>query len=229
MTPILIVYCVVMFPLHEPQWGIDMLFALHDWMQASDVLTLWLPIIADVFVFVYPVYLVVVYLYGIWHHENIYKESALYVWLAAFFTVCVNIMVQSFVIKERPDVVLDVLDSSRDSLLLNQYLPTSTFPSDHAGVSMAVAMATIAWGIHYKKKWYIYFGLLLVVISLMMSVARIAVAVHWPTDIIAGVVFGAVVPMILLWSPVWWRTKKRIVHPLMKLQVWLWGVVGLKG
>lgn len=141
-----------MFPLHEPQWGIDLLLNLNAWMQTHEMLAIWIPIIADVFVFVYPVYLVVVYLYGIWHHENTYKESALYVGLAAFGTVCVNILVQSFVIKERPDVVLDVLDSSRDSLLLNQYLPTSTFPSDHAGVSMAVAMATIVWGIYYKKK-----------------------------------------------------------------------------
>ncbi len=218
-----------MFPLHEPQWWIDLLLSLNAWMQASAWLATRIPIVADVFVFVYPIYLVAVYLYGVWHHENDYKESALYVGLAAFATVCVNIIVQSFVIKERPDVVLDVLDSSRDSLLLNQYLPTSTFPSDHAGVSMAVAMATIVWGIHYKKKWYVYFGIILLVMSLMMCVARIAVAVHWPTDIIAGLVFGTVVPMILLWQPIWSRSKKRIVYPLMRLQVWLWGVVGLKG
>lgn len=218
-----------MFLLHEPQWWIDLLLSLNAWMQASEVLTIWIPIVADVFVFVYPIYLVVVYLYGVWHHENDYKESALYVWFSAFVTVCINIIVQSFVIKERPDVVLQVLDSSRDSLLLNQYLPTSTFPSDHAGISMAVAMATIVWGIHYKKKWYVYFGVILLVMSLMMCGARIAVAVHWPTDIIAWLVFGAVVPTLLLWQPIWSRSKKRIVHPLMRLQVWLWGVVGLKG
>ncbi len=74
-----------------------------------------------------------------------------------------------------------------------------------------------------------YFGIVLLVMSLMMSVARIAVAVHWPTDIVAGLVFGTLVPMLLLWQPILSRSKKRIIHPLMRLQVWLWGVVGLKG
>lgn len=114
-------------------------------MLSSDVLVFRTPLVADVFVFVYPVYLVILYLYGVYHRHTAYKTLALYTGLSTFFAVCVNILIQSFVMKERPDVALSIIDSSRDSLLLNEYLPTSTFPSDHAGVSMAIAMATLAW------------------------------------------------------------------------------------
>lgn len=197
-------------------------------MHTSALLTLWIPILADIFVFVYPVYLAVVYFYGVWHRDNFFKESALYITVSTFFTVCVGILIQVFVSKDRPDIVLN-LDGARESVLLRKYLPPSSFPSDHAAVSMAVAVATIVWGIHYKKKGYVWFGLVLLAMSLVMCFARVTTALHWPTDIIAGLVIGIVVPMIVLWNPVLVRCKKRIIHPLMRLQVWLWGVVGLQG
>lgn len=217
-----------MFVIHEPQWWVNLVLSLNTWMSTSALLTLWIPILADIFVFVYPIYLAIVYCYGIWHRDNFLKESALYVTVSTFFVICVNILVQVFVSKDRPDVVLN-LTGSRDAVLLHKYLPPSSFPSDHAAVSMAVAMATLIWGIHHNKKGYIWFGLFLLLISLIMCFARITTALHWPTDIIAGFVVGTVVPMLVLWSPTWIRTKKRIVHPLMRLQVWLWGVVWLRG
>lgn len=126
--------------------------ALNAWMHASNFLTLWIPVCADIFVFVYPIYLVCVYFYGVLHRDTGSKEAALYIVVSTFFTICLNIFVQSFVSKQRPDMVLDVVDKIRDAVLLHKYLPTSSFPSDHAAVSMAVAVSSIAWGVVHKKK-----------------------------------------------------------------------------
>lgn len=214
--------------LHEPQWWIDMILFLNSWMHAHYFFTLWIPVLADVFVFVYPVYLIWLYVYGLWHRDVNSKEAALYIVVSTFFTICLNIVIQSLVSKQRPDMVLDVVDKIRDAVLLHKYLPTSSFPSDHAAVSMAVAVSSIAWGVVYKKPWYTYFGILLVGMSLIMSLARITTALHWPTDVLVGSIFGIGMPLFILRKPIWIRCKKRIVHPLIRLQVWLWGVVGLK-
>ena len=48
-----------------------------------------------------------------------------------------------FFYKERPIVVLNQVEA--EETLLHDILPTSSFPSDHAVVSMAFAMATLLW------------------------------------------------------------------------------------
>ena len=52
-----------MIELIEPMWGQSLLLVMHRIMENP----LWaeiLPVVADIFVFVYPVYLVVLYGYG---------------------------------------------------------------------------------------------------------------------------------------------------------------------
>jgi hypothetical protein len=53
----------IMIKLTEPQWGITLLKTLYVWMNASPFWSHWIPILADVFVFTYPVYLLLLYGY----------------------------------------------------------------------------------------------------------------------------------------------------------------------
>lgn len=55
---------MIMIHLIEPMWGQRLLLWMHQVMQFPFFFH-WLPVAADVFVFVYPVYLFVVYVYGI--------------------------------------------------------------------------------------------------------------------------------------------------------------------
>jgi hypothetical protein len=48
-------------------------------MQASVFLSHWIPILADVFVFTYPVYLLALYVYGIFRKKIYHKIAALYI------------------------------------------------------------------------------------------------------------------------------------------------------
>ena len=72
-----------------------------------------------------------------------------------------------------------------EETLLHEILPTSSFPSDHAVVSMAFAVGTLLWGIYGKKKFFTWSGVIFLVISLVMCVCRILTLVHWPSDIVA--------------------------------------------
>jgi len=236
-----------MIELIEPMWGENLLLWMHGIMEYpfwADVL----PTIADVFVFVYPVYLVV--LYGTWMlqsfnvstsqrsilwlswffsgllrrsplgNEGWYslKESALWIFLAGILSTGFNILVQFFLVKDRPDVVMDLLYQKREDLILYDYLPSASFPSDHATMSMAIAVATLLWGLRYKKKGYVYFSVFLFAISLIMGWARISIGIHWPTDVIGGYVVGIFIPLILFVPRVYSFVKKWVIDRLIGVE-----------
>ncbi len=209
-----------MIHLIEPMWGEKLLLWMHQVMQFPFFFH-WLPVVADVFVFVYPVYLFVVYVYGMrLSHKGIiqwriFKESALWVFIAAMASAIFNMIVQVFLIKDRPDVVLNLLYQKREDLILYDYLPEASFPSDHATMSMAIAMATLLYGIRYKKKWYVYFSIFLFAISLIMGYARISIGIHWPTDVIGGYIVGIAIPVVLFLPKIYGFIKKWIVDKLI--------------
>jgi len=78
-------------------------------------------------------------------HIRELKESALWVFWAGILSTFVNVFIQFWVTKDRPDIVMDLMYSKREDLILYDYLPTASFPSDHATMSMAIALATLLW------------------------------------------------------------------------------------
>jgi membrane-associated phospholipid phosphatase len=198
-----------MFHIVEPQWWINLLMSLNAWMMSSPTLIYWIPKLADLFVFVYPLFLVLLYfrrpisrLRG-WSVETLkrwneyYKISALFIAFSVLVTVVVNLLIQYVFDKVRPDVVLWLLDNKTESIL-HRFLPSSSFPSDHAAVSMSIAMATLLWGITKKDRRFVRISIPLFAFSLIMSFCRIMGGIHWPTDIIAGSIIWIVVPLILM-------------------------------
>lgn len=63
----------------------------------------------------------------------------------------VNYIVKFFGDKARPEAYID----NKQQLILS-HLPTDPFPSDHAAVSAAIAMATLLWGIKHNDKRFIW-------------------------------------------------------------------------
>lgn len=61
--------------------------------------------------------------------------------------------------------------------------PTVSFPSDHAAALFAVAMSF--WFSGAKKLSYLMFT-----IAILVSFFRVATGIHWPTDILGGLVIG---------------------------------------
>ena len=208
-------------------WGQELLLWMHQVMQYPFFFDR-LPVVADAFVFVYPVYLVVLYGNGMFQSYKgkrlqgfALKESAVWIFMAAMASTVFNMFVQVFLIKDRPDVTMDLLYQKREDLILYDYLPEASFPSDHATMSMAIAVATLLYGLRYKKKGYVYFSVFLFAISLIMGYARISIGIHWPTDVIGGYVVGIFVPVILFLPKIYGFIKKWVIDRLIGLEEWV--------
>lgn len=68
--------------------------------------------------------------------------------------------------------------------------PTFSFPSDHAAALFAVAFSL--WFSGYKKLSGLMF-----VIAVVVSFFRVTTGIHWPTDILAGLVIGFVAAYLI--------------------------------
>ena len=105
---------------------------------------------ADVFLVIYPTFLIAFYLYGVYKKDQQAKEGALFIFLSCMISLAVNIFVQLFFTKSRP--LVELWDMEVQETFLHRFLPDSSFPSDHAVVGMSFAIATLLRGLRRKNK-----------------------------------------------------------------------------
>lgn len=75
---------------------------------------------------------------------------------------------------------------------VNQLIPPSldtSFPSDHAILGFAVAI--MVW--RYNRRA----GVVLLILALLMAIARVFVAAHYPGDVLGGTVLGSITSVAL--------------------------------
>jgi len=82
------------------------------------------------------------------------------------------------------------------------------FPSDHATAAFAIATAILL----RNRRW----GLLALAMAILLAVGRVAVGVHFPTDVIAGAALGSAAALLLYLPPV--------RRPLHRVADWAGGV-----
>jgi undecaprenyl-diphosphatase len=70
--------------------------------------------------------------------------------------------------------------------------PDPSFPSDHATAAFAIAFAI---GLRHRAA-----GAIALVMAVVVSVARVAVGTHYPSDVLGGAVLGALAA-IVFWLP----------------------------
>jgi undecaprenyl-diphosphatase len=66
------------------------------------------------------------------------------------------------------------------------------FPSDHATAAFAIAVAILL----RKRGW----GIAALVAATVLSIGRVALGVHYPSDVIAGAALGSAAALVL-WAP----------------------------
>jgi undecaprenyl-diphosphatase len=71
------------------------------------------------------------------------------------------------------------------------------FPSDHATASFAIATAILL----RDRRW----GTVAIVLATLLAITRVALGVHYPTDVLAGAALGAATALALYWAPI--RTR----------------------
>ena len=94
-----------------------------------------------------------------------------------------------------------------------------SFPSDHAAAAFAIAFAVLA----FSRRA----GALFLVVATAIGLSRIALGMHYPSDVLAGALvgFGAATLVTTLGSP--WIGRlvglvSRVTDPLLR-PVWAWG------
>lgn len=205
-----------MFPLQEPTRWINLVTTLNEYMKYHDFLLKVVPITADIFVFLFPILLITIYIIGIVKKNDKTKESALRVFWSAIITAIINICSQSFFDKARPSVLL--FGQEETETILHKFLPNSSFPSDHAAMSMWFAIWLLIRWIKQKDKKYTWLWIIFLIFSLTMWFSRTMVWVHRPTDIIWWFLVWIIIPIILSSNWIYKLLKKILINPLIKLQ-----------
>lgn len=105
--------------------------------------------------------------------------------LASGVSASVALIIKTAHYRPRPFV----LWSSRVTALL-PHVPDAAFPSAHAAIFFALALAVWTW----RHRWGYYYLLA----ALIISLARVAAGLHSPLDILGGAVVGVVVSACLI-------------------------------
>lgn len=79
--------------------------------------------------------------------------------------------------------------------------PDPSFPSDHATAAFAIAVSI--WLRHRRAGW------LALALATLLSVSRVAVGTHYPTDVLAGAAIGTLAALVL-----WLPAVRRPLHRL---------------
>ena len=204
--------------LIEPSRWMDILNWWSDIQTKYEWIANLAPVFADIFVIAYPIFLISIYLYAIIKNRPLVKQWAIYICLVTFIAILINIWIQTFFYKERPIEVLNNIEA--EETLLHDILPVSSFPSDHAVVSMAFAMATLLWWLYNKKRFFTWSGVIFIIISLIMTACRILTLVHWPSDILAWLVLWVLVPSILMIRPIRYALLRHVINPIIRFEQW---------
>lgn len=102
--------------------------------------------------------------------------------ISSLAAVLINSAIGFFYFIPRPFV------SHKVNLLVN-HITNASFPSDHAAVSFAFATAIFL----YNRK----VGVFAYAIAFLISVSRVFVGLHYPSDILVGAIVGIIVSLIV--------------------------------
>jgi undecaprenyl-diphosphatase len=81
-----------------------------------------------------------------------------------------------------------------------------SFPSDHATAAFALAVAVFAY--HRRAGW------LMLAMASVVSIARVGVGTHYPTDVVGGALLGTLVAMLCVRVPLIRNLAHRVADGL---------------
>lgn len=107
-----------------------------------------------------------------------------------------NVLFKQLVARTRPDLVPHLMTESSNS-----------FPSGHAANSAIVylTLATLAWPMLRRPAARAFAMTAAVALVVAIGASRVYLGVHWPSDVLAGWLFGA------LWAIGWWQIELRVL------------------
>ena len=110
-----------------------------------------------------------------------------------------NVFIKNLVARTRPYEVVDGLK------LLIEKQSDYSFPSGHTGSSFASAI--VLWKELPRK-----YGVMALIVAVLIAYSRLYVGVHYPSDVLAGVVIGTVLALVSVWLVKKIQGQKKLVQ-----------------
>jgi undecaprenyl-diphosphatase len=132
--------------------------------------------------------LVLVFLFANGERLRSWRRAALAAVLSAGVALAIAKVISEIVDRARPFVV-----DPHGVHLFSGHAADPGFPSDHATGAFAVAMA-----IHLRNRTW---GAVALVAAAVLSIGRVAIGVHFPSDVLAGALLGCGVALVLFAPP----------------------------
>lgn len=112
------------------------------------------------------------------------EKKSLIIFLISFpLLILITKFIHLFLFEPRPYITNDILP-------LITHKADASFPSRHASISFAMAFAFL----YFKSKW----GIPILLLAIWVGISRVYVGVHYPIDILGGIIVGIISLIIAL-------------------------------
>lgn len=153
----------------------QIMLAMVDYTQSHPTFEMAVAFIAKYLIYGLPFFLIL-----LWLSQPRLREVALTATLAGLFAVWPTAsLLGSFLFRQRPFLTPGVKE-------LVFHLPDKSFPSDHAALLMALTTFFYLAGLKKLSAWFL-------LLTLIISWARVMVALHYPLDMLGGIIIGAII------------------------------------
>lgn len=132
-------------------------------------------------------------------NDSKHRHALVVAVLSGVLALIINVIISHIWFRPRPFAVLHKGDYTQ----LVPHSSDASFPSDHSSGSWGFAAAS--WG--KNTKWISY---TFTILAILVMISRVYDGLHWPTDVIAGLVVGTFSGRIM------WLFS-RFIYPLTRL------------
>ena len=156
------------------------LFQFMNELTRFEIIEMIVPRMADIPIFFLPLFLTSAWIYYTfwskfqWDARYNLRENLMFIFYACVVVYIFSHIIKMFIYIDRPETAI----TEAGKLLLYK-IPDVSFPSDHASIS--IAFLTALYFMHYKKIFWIFLPFVIT-----MNFSRVVAWVHWPTDIMWG-------------------------------------------
>jgi undecaprenyl-diphosphatase len=166
----------------------SLLHALNDFLASHDGIedSLLFYVEASEALFIATLAVVFLCAHGVGHLA--WRRATVAAVLSAGLGLAIAKVISELVDRARPFVA-----DPRGVHLFAAHAPAPGFPSDHATAAFAIAVAILL----RKRGW----GIFALVAATVLSIGRVALGVHFPSDVLAGAAVGAASALALWWAP----------------------------
>jgi undecaprenyl-diphosphatase len=171
----------------------SLLHTLNDFMAAHDGLEDSLLFYVEASEALFLATLVVVFLCAHGARHRAWRRATVAAVISAGLALAIAKVVSELVDRARPFVA-----DPHGVHLFAAHASDPGFPSDHATAAFAIAVAILL----RKRGW----GIIALIAATVLALGRVALGVHFPSDVLAGAALGAAAALVLWWTPLRART-----------------------